>query len=62
MPHSEQVPELQRVDFNDVKAIIQAIKSDGGVIARNFATKEQVDRVNADTRPYLDEDGPWKVG
>lgn len=61
MPHSEQVPELQRVDFSDVRGIIEAIKRDGGVIAKNFATVEQVNQVNADVKPYLDSDGAWKV-
>lgn len=61
MPHSEQVPELQRVDFSDVRGIIEAIKRDGGVIAKNFATTEQVAQVNADVKPHLDADGAWKV-
>lgn len=42
--------------------IIQAIIADGGVIIKNFGTPEVVERVNADTRPYLDADKPWKAG
>ncbi|TVY28760.1 Dioxygenase [Lachnellula hyalina] len=53
-------PSLQRIDRAEVDKIIQAVIQDGGVIIKNFASREAVERVNADTRPYLDNDKPWK--
>ncbi|KAI9726679.1 MAG: hypothetical protein M1834_008944 [Cirrosporium novae-zelandiae] len=60
MPHANQRPELQRVDFDDTVAIIEAIKKDGGVIAKNYTSLEDLEKVNAETKPYLDADKPWK--
>lgn len=54
-------PSLQRIERTEVDKIIQAIIQDGGVIIKNFVSREAVERVNADTRPYLDNDKPWKV-
>lgn len=59
MPHA--LPQLQRVDRSEPTKIIQAIIDDGCCIINNFTDKETVDAVNADTRPYLDADKPWKV-
>lgn len=59
MPHA--VPQLQRVDRSEPENIIQAIIDDGCCIIKNFTDKETVDAVNADARPYLDADKPWKV-
>ncbi|TVY38598.1 Dioxygenase [Lachnellula occidentalis] len=53
-------PSLQRIERTEVDKIIQAVIQDGGVIIKNFASREAVERVNADTRPYLDNDKPWK--
>jgi hypothetical protein len=61
MPSAAQGPSLQRIHRSEVDRIIQAIIDDGGAIIKNFATTEAVERVNADTRPYLDADKPWKV-
>ncbi|KAJ9357901.1 hypothetical protein DTO027B9_2828 [Paecilomyces variotii] len=58
MPHA--LPQLQRVDRSEPTKIIQAIIDDGCCIIKNFTDKETVDAVNADTRPYLDADKPWK--
>jgi predicted enzyme related to lactoylglutathione lyase len=54
-------PALQYIDRIDVEKIIQAICDDGGVVIKNFTTVEAVDRVNKDTKPFLDADKPWKV-
>jgi microsomal dipeptidase-like Zn-dependent dipeptidase len=58
---SLEQPSLQNIHRDDVDKIIQAIIDDGGVIIKNFITREAVDRVNADTRPYLEDDKPWKA-
>ncbi|KAI9743081.1 MAG: hypothetical protein M1818_003376 [Claussenomyces sp. TS43310] len=53
-------PTLQRISRDSIDEIIQAIKDDGGCIIKNFTTPEAVDRVNEDTRPWLEKDRPWK--
>ena len=58
---SIEKPSLQQIERTEVDKIIQAIKDDGGVIIKNFATRGAVDLVNADTRPFLESDKPWKV-
>ncbi len=55
------LPTLQNIHRDDVDKIIQAIIDDGACIIKNFASIEAVERVNADTRPYLEADKPWKV-
>lgn len=55
------VPAVQRIDASNPDAIIEALKKDGGVIIKNFTTPDLVDRVNAETQPYLRKDKPWKV-
>lgn len=58
---SAQGPSLQRIHRSEVDKIIQAIVDDGGLIIKNFATPESVERVNADTKAFLEADKPWKV-
>lgn len=55
------LPSLQYIHRDDVDKIIQAILDDGACIIKNFASVEAVERVNADTLPYLEADKPWKV-
>lgn len=54
-------PSIQRIDRSDVEGIINALTKDGGCIVKNFTDAATVDQVNAETRPYLDADLPWKV-
>jgi hypothetical protein len=58
---SLEQPSLQNIYRDDVDNIIQAIIDDGGVIIKNLTTREAVERVNADTRPYLEGDKAWKA-
>ncbi len=58
---SIEKPSLQHIHRDEVDKIIQAIVEDGGVIIKSFATPEAVERVNADTLPFLENDKPWKV-
>lgn len=55
------VKQVQRIDRADVAAITQAIINDGCCVIKNFTTLETIEKVNADVRPYLDADKPWKV-
>ncbi|KAK0114318.1 hypothetical protein ONS95_013812 [Cadophora gregata] len=57
---SVERPSIQYIHRDEVEKIIQAIVQDGGVIIKNFASVEAVERVNADTLPYLEKDKPWK--
>lgn len=56
-----QEPSLQRIPKDRVDEIVQAIKDDGGCIIKGLTTVAAVDRVNADTKPWLEKDKPWKV-
>lgn len=40
---------------------IDAITKDGGCICTNYVTPEEVDQANAEVKPWLDKDKPWKV-
>lgn len=54
-------PGVQRIDRNNEEGIIQAIIQDGCVIIKNFTDLETVQAANAEVRPYLEADKPWKV-
>lgn len=53
-------PTLQYINASDIEGLKAAIIKDGAVIIENFTTPELVDAVNAEVRPYLDADKPWK--
>ena len=55
------LPTLQNIHRDNVDKIIQAIIDDGACIIKSFASVEAVERVNADTHPYLEADKAWKV-
>lgn len=56
-----ELPKIPRVPASDVGKLIQTIKDVGCAIITDFVAIEVVDRINAETRPYLDADKPWKV-
>lgn len=57
---SSTTPSLQRLSIHNTKAVISALKEDGGLILTDFTTPEAVAQVNAETEPYLRSDKPWK--
>lgn len=59
--NEKTLPTLQYIHRDNVDKIIQAIIDDGACIIRNFASVEAVERVNADTHPYLEADKAWEV-
>lgn len=61
MPTATAPQPLQKIDASQRAEIIEAIKRDGAVIVKNFTSQEKVDQVNAEVRPHLDADKPWKV-
>ncbi|KAL5343422.1 hypothetical protein BJX70DRAFT_385559 [Aspergillus crustosus] len=54
------IAQVQRIDRCDEAAIIQAIFQDGCCIIKNFTDLETVEKVNEETRPYIEADKPWK--
>ncbi|EXJ91452.1 hypothetical protein A1O1_04564 [Capronia coronata CBS 617.96] len=55
-----KIPTVQRIDRCDVGGILHAITQDGCCIVKNFTDAATVAQVNAETRPYLEADVPWK--
>ena len=45
----------QRVPLTFPEAAIAALKADGGVILTGFANLAEIEQVNADAQPHLDE-------
>ncbi|KIX03720.1 uncharacterized protein Z518_07273 [Rhinocladiella mackenziei CBS 650.93] len=39
--------------------LVTALKVSGGVVIRNFLTREETREIEADVRPWLDKDAPW---
>jgi hypothetical protein len=58
---SIEQPSLQNIHRDSFDKIIQAIIDMTKLSSRNFTTREAVERVNADTRPCLEGEKPWKV-
>lgn len=61
IPPTSKTPQLQRHHRTEIDKIIQTIIEDGCCIIKGFTTKDLVNQVNAETKPYLDADKPWKV-
>ncbi|KUJ18988.1 phytanoyl-CoA dioxygenase family protein [Mollisia scopiformis] len=59
-PIDKPLPTLQNIHRDEADKIIQAIIEDGACIIKSFASVGAVERVNADTHPYLEVDKPWK--
>jgi hypothetical protein len=55
-------PDYLRIDASEhIQKFVDCVKKNGAVIIKNFATQEQIDRVNEETRPYIENDKPWLV-
>ncbi|KAF4465157.1 Phytanoyl- dioxygenase [Fusarium albosuccineum] len=55
------VPESLRIHVSEPPdKFIEAIKENGCVIIKNFATLDQIRSANDETREWLDNDKPWK--
>lgn len=54
------VPSLKRIDASETDKIIKCIQENGCAIIKNFTTPSIVDSVNAETKPYIEKDKPWK--
>ncbi|KAL4785925.1 hypothetical protein BJX76DRAFT_366545 [Aspergillus varians] len=55
-----KIAEVQHIDRSDESAIIQAIIQDGCCIIKNFTDLKTIQKVNEETRPYVEADKPWK--
>lgn len=51
---------VEKIDRSDIEGIIAAIAKNGCCIVKNFTDAATVERVNQETRPYLDADVPWE--
>jgi hypothetical protein len=55
------LPEVMKFDAATVtvEELVDALKIAGGVIVRNLLTKDELDQIEADVRPWLEKDIPW---
>lgn len=55
-------PTLKRLPVDaPIAEFIDAITKDGGCICTNFVPPETIERANAEVKPWLDADKPWKA-
>jgi hypothetical protein len=54
-------PSVKRIPKSDLEGIIRAIEEDGCCIIKNFTPAETVEKVNKETKPFIDADKPWIV-
>jgi hypothetical protein len=54
-------PSVQRISKSDSDAIIRAIVEDGCCIIKNFTPPETVEKVNKETKLFIEADKPWVV-
>ena len=56
------LPIVKKFDATTVTVdeLVDALTVAGGVIVRNLLTEEELDQIEADVRPWLDKDKPWK--
>jgi hypothetical protein len=63
-PHVDMAvkkPSVQRIPKSDSDAIIRAIVEDGCCIIKDFTPPETVEKVNKETKPFIEADKPWVV-
>ncbi|RDW80654.1 hypothetical protein BP5796_05352 [Coleophoma crateriformis] len=54
-------PTLRRLPVDaPLEDFIDAITKDGGCVCTNYVTPEEVAQANAEVKPWLDKDKPWK--
>ncbi|EXJ86336.1 hypothetical protein A1O3_03287 [Capronia epimyces CBS 606.96] len=55
------VPPVYEFDARTCTAtdLVEALKVSGGVVVRNMLKPEEVAQIDADVRPWLDQDVPW---
>ena len=52
---------VERIDVTEpIDNFITALKKDGLVIVKNFASYEDLDNSLKEVQPYLDNDKPWE--
>jgi ectoine hydroxylase-related dioxygenase (phytanoyl-CoA dioxygenase family) len=59
---SSKYPEgVQRVSSDTpFEDIVYLLKRDGGVFIKNYMSKEIIQQMNSETKPFMDKDGEWK--
>jgi len=58
------LPEVKTFDAATVTAdeLVQALRVAGGVVVKNILTKDEVQAIEKDVRPWLEKDKPWTSG
>jgi hypothetical protein len=54
-------PSVKRIPRSDLEGIVRAIEEDGCCIIKNFTPPETVEKVNKETKPFIEADKPWIV-
>ena len=55
------LPIVAEFDSSTVSVddLVDALKVAGGVVVRGLLTQEELDQIERDVRPWLDQDTPW---
>lgn len=55
------LPEVKEFEATNatVDELVDALKVAGGVVIRNMLTKNELDQIESDVRPWLNKDKPW---
>ena len=58
------IPEVKTFDASTVtvEELVVALRVAGGVVIKNMLTKEEVEQIENDVRPWLEKDIPWQNG
>ena len=61
---SSPLPEVKSLDATSctVDELVAAIRVAGGVVIRGLLSKEELESLEKDTRPWLDKDEAWGEG
>lgn len=52
---------IQKIDISEpIESFINALKKDGIVVIKNFASNEDLDKSLEEVQPFLDADKPWE--
>lgn len=62
MTQADKYPEgVQRVTKDTpLEDILFLLKRDGGIFIKNYISENVIDKMNSETKPFMDKDGQWK--
>ena len=58
------LPEVKKFNAGSctVEEVVSALRVAGGVVVRGLLNADEISKLEADTRPYLDSDEAWGEG